>query len=110
MGRLMPVSLDNMTGGNLKTDSRVEPWGFTSDIKGGGAGLLLFLLFLKNKFYLLFVMTMAFVLVIVTTTGCKKHFCGSVLSPVRGGLHSVALGVLGKNLASTVVLMDLASE
>lgn len=109
MGRLMPVSLDNMTGGNLKTDSRVEPWGFTSDIKGGGAGLLLsavfkkqILPFIRNDYGCCFSLSQQLV--------AKKHFCGSVLSPVRGGLHSVALGVLGKNLASTVVLMDLASE
>lgn len=87
----------------------MEPWEFTSDIKGGGAGLLLFLLLLKNKFYLLFVMTMV-VFSYCHNNWLQKTFCGSVLSPVREGLHSVTLGVLGKNLASTVVLMDLASE
>lgn len=83
----------------------MEAWEFTSDVEGGGAGLLLFLLFLKNKFCLLFAMTMAVVLFIVTTGVAKNilWFCvepsegRASFSPFRGlrkeaGLHGCVDG------------------
>lgn len=49
--------------------------------------MLLFLLFLKNKFYLLFVMTMAVVLFIVTT-GTAKNISWFCVEPSEGRASS----------------------